>query len=418
MLPNRPNLVLVTALGILLAGCGESDRATAPRPTATLAVTLTPDTLVMGDSLHLVASLSVVGTTADSIGLAWDTLHLVVPGGVLERWIAPGRTGLDSVVLTGWAAGIPAVVTVHAFLTEPLPLPPLASLLASLDSVRATLGFNHPAAGRLILLARKFTLAGQTLAQRLGTTFVYDSATQAYVASARPGAPADAIRYALYTVNSGAVTLPLVETGTADLSVEGTDTAARIRVRVIEQGDTVIDYLARGRLYGSPMTGFWVDAQGSILTSAGLLDLRVVGDLRTPAFGGYVSAGTYAAYPGARVDLFSSVLSGSHTTVGFPRSLLDVLLRPGQRDSVRMSLRWDPSTNLQYGSGEVRAGDVTLYQVDAADHVSFWTADTVASAAALATWSSLTNPWFGLPRSLNGFSSGLFEPVAFMVRSQ
>lgn len=418
MLSNRSILLLTAALGFAVAGCGGEDHATEPGATASLAVSLAPDTLVLGDSTHLGAKLTVDGTTADSIELLWDTLHTVVPGDSLDLWLRPARTGVDSVHLTGWAGGLPAILESRALVTTPLPLPPLASLLASLDSVRATLAIDQPAAARLAVLAYRFTLAGQTLAQRLGTTFVYDLAEPGYVPSTRTGAPPDAVRFVLYNVSSGSIAQPLAETGTADLSTEGTDTALRVRVRVIEQGDTVINYLAKGRLVGGWMWGLWVDAQARLLTSAGPLDMRVNGDLRTPVFGGYVSAGWNMAYPGTRADIAATVLSGSHTTVGFPRSLVFLVLHAGQPDSIPVFLRWDPSANLQIGSGTVSARDKELYQVDAAGQVRWGVLDTVPTAVAVATWSSLTDPGFGLPRRLNLFSSDLFEPVAFMLRSE
>lgn len=417
MCSTRSILLLTATLGFVVAGCGDSDHANGPEPSATLTVSLVPDTLVIGDSAHLVATLTVDRTTADSIELLWDSVRTLVPGASLDRWIHPARTGTDSVRLTAWAGGLPAIAESRAVVTTLPPLPPLASLLASLDSVRATLAIDQPAAARLAVLAYRFSLAGQTLAQRLGTTFVYDSATQAYVASARSGAPADALRFVLYTVNSGSVVFPLVETGTADVSTEGTDTALRVRVRVIEQGDTVINYLAKGRLVGGFMWGLWVDAQARLLTTAGPLDMRVTGDLRTPVFGGYVSAGWNMAYPGTRADIAATVLSGSHTTVGSPRSLLFLVLHAGRRDSIPVFLRWDPSANLQVGSGSVSAQDRELYQVDAAGQVRWGVLDTVPTAAAVSTWSSLTDPGFGLPRRLNLFSSDLFEPVAFVLRS-
>jgi hypothetical protein len=81
-----------------------------------------------------------------------------------------------------------------------------------------------------------------------GTTFEWDTATNAYVATARAGASAQGVRFILYTVNS--ITQqpvePLVEVGHVDLIDESAGNTLRLHIRVQGVGGTptYLDYTA------------------------------------------------------------------------------------------------------------------------------------------------------------------------------
>jgi len=78
----------------------------------------------------------------------------------------------------------------------------------------------------------------------LGKTFVYDTATNAYVESAIPGAPATGIRFRLYALDSlGLVAEPLAQVGHVDLtrSTNGTAVTGRIEIYNLV-GTKVMDY--------------------------------------------------------------------------------------------------------------------------------------------------------------------------------
>lgn len=82
----------------------------------------------------------------------------------------------------------------------------------------------------------------------LGTTFEWDTAGNAYAATARTGAPANGVRFILYAVNS--ITHqpiePVTEVGFVDLMDESTPTALRLHIQVKGVGGTptYLDYTA------------------------------------------------------------------------------------------------------------------------------------------------------------------------------
>ncbi|MCU0621177.1 MAG: hypothetical protein MUC69_06725 [Gemmatimonadales bacterium] len=78
----------------------------------------------------------------------------------------------------------------------------------------------------------------------LGLTFVFDPATERYVASTRTGAPANGVRFVLYTVNpvTGEPAEPLQEVGYADIVDEGTASTTSLRTTVVSGGTTYLDY--------------------------------------------------------------------------------------------------------------------------------------------------------------------------------
>jgi hypothetical protein len=78
----------------------------------------------------------------------------------------------------------------------------------------------------------------------LGKTFVWDEATDAYVASAVTGAPANGIRIILYVAdpNTGMPFEPLQPIGNLDLTDESTAQADRLGVLLRLGGTTIADY--------------------------------------------------------------------------------------------------------------------------------------------------------------------------------
>jgi len=79
-----------------------------------------------------------------------------------------------------------------------------------------------------------------------GKTFVYDTATDAYVASELTGAPSNGVRFMLYAVNP--ITLrpaePLNEVGYVDIVDESGSSTSAFHVTVVSNGVTYLDYTA------------------------------------------------------------------------------------------------------------------------------------------------------------------------------
>ena len=79
-----------------------------------------------------------------------------------------------------------------------------------------------------------------------GKTFVYDAASDTYVASELTGAPSNGVRFILYAVNP--ITLrpaePLNEVGYVDIVDESGSTTSAFHVTVVSNGVTYLDYSA------------------------------------------------------------------------------------------------------------------------------------------------------------------------------
>jgi hypothetical protein len=80
--------------------------------------------------------------------------------------------------------------------------------------------------------------------QYLGTTFVWDVATDTYVASDLPGAPSAGVRFLLYAVDPVLLqpVEPLVEVGYVDITDHSTATTVDVNVKVVEGGTVYLDY--------------------------------------------------------------------------------------------------------------------------------------------------------------------------------
>jgi len=83
-----------------------------------------------------------------------------------------------------------------------------------------------------------------------GKTFEWDIATQHYVVTDRPGAPADGVRFILYAINpiTRRPAEPLVEVGYVDLIDLSTETSRSLRIVVAGVGGTpvYVDYTVAG----------------------------------------------------------------------------------------------------------------------------------------------------------------------------
>ena len=82
------------------------------------------------------------------------------------------------------------------------------------------------------------------LEEHLGVTFTRDPETLEYEPSDRPGAPSNGVRFIVYAVNpiSGQPTSPLEEVGHADVEVTETTNSATIRIELVSDGVTYLDY--------------------------------------------------------------------------------------------------------------------------------------------------------------------------------
>ncbi|HKT58806.1 MAG TPA: hypothetical protein VJQ46_02080 [Gemmatimonadales bacterium] len=80
--------------------------------------------------------------------------------------------------------------------------------------------------------------------QYLGTTFVWDVASSAYVASNLTGAPSQGVRFLLYAVDPvlQQPVDPLVEVGYVDVTDHGTASTVDVNVRVVEGNVVYLDY--------------------------------------------------------------------------------------------------------------------------------------------------------------------------------
>jgi hypothetical protein len=78
----------------------------------------------------------------------------------------------------------------------------------------------------------------------LGTTFVWDETTHAYVGSDLPGAPASGVRFVLYAIDpvGSRPVEPVVEVGYVDITDHSTSTAIDMGVRVVQGSVVYLNY--------------------------------------------------------------------------------------------------------------------------------------------------------------------------------
>jgi hypothetical protein len=130
-----------------------------------------------------------------------------------------------------------------------------------------------------------------------GKTFVYDTATDTYVASDLTGAPSNGVRFMLYAVNP--ITLrpaePLNEVGYVDIVDESGSSTSAFHVTVVSDGVTYLDYnaSASGTANGGvvTVTGFASNGttranftvENTITSTATQLDIGLDYSLRVPS---------------------------------------------------------------------------------------------------------------------------------------
>ncbi|HEY7636144.1 MAG TPA: hypothetical protein VH763_11395 [Gemmatimonadales bacterium] len=150
-----------------------------------------------------------------------------------------------------------------------------------------------------------------------GKTFIYDTASDTYIASDLTGAPSNGVRFMLYAVNP--LTLrpaePLNEVGYVDIVDESGSTTSAFHVTVVSDGLTYLDYnaSASGTASGGVVTvsGFASDGstranftvQNTITQNANELDIALDYDLRVPSRDFVVGyQASFAAASGAAVQ--------------------------------------------------------------------------------------------------------------------
>jgi arylsulfatase A-like enzyme len=87
------------------------------------AVTLSRDTLTLGDSTRLQGTLTPINTTADSLVLEYGGTRVRQMGGSFDAWITPGAIDTSNVILTGYATGAHARADTIELVVQPVPTP-------------------------------------------------------------------------------------------------------------------------------------------------------------------------------------------------------------------------------------------------------------------------------------------------------
>ena len=82
------------------------------------------------------------------------------------------------------------------------------------------------------------------LDEHLGVTFVRDPETLEYAASDRPDAPSNGVRFIVYAVDPISLqpVTPLSEVGHVDVEVTESTTSASVRIELVSNGVTYLDY--------------------------------------------------------------------------------------------------------------------------------------------------------------------------------
>lgn len=101
-------------------------------------------------------------------------------------------------------------------------------------------------------------LEGAIPSEVLGTTYVWDEATDTYVASDADGAPSNGVRFLLYAIDpvTHHPAEPLVEVGYVDVLDHSTSTVTAIQVKVVSGSTVYLDYgvSATGTASGGSVT--------------------------------------------------------------------------------------------------------------------------------------------------------------------
>ncbi len=146
---------------------------------------------------------------------------------------------------------------------------PVAS--ASLSDLRAALSAVQAGPGRgtqAVVPFLRHTLDHRSVAgsasffppEILGKTYEWNPTSGAYEVTTRAGAPADGVRFILYTLGSaGLPATPLHEIGYADFKDESTTTLTRLHIVVVANGTTYVDYTLNNDTVNLTMVGFVSD---------------------------------------------------------------------------------------------------------------------------------------------------------------
>lgn len=98
---------------------------------------ITPGSVVLGDSVHVTATLTVQHTTADSIVLVYHGQRIQQAGASFDRWLTPDTTGGLGVTITGYAEGAESPTEeLGLVVTAPPPAGPLDIVLILTDDQR------------------------------------------------------------------------------------------------------------------------------------------------------------------------------------------------------------------------------------------------------------------------------------------
>ena len=166
-----------------------------------------------------------------------------------------------------------------------LTAPDVPFVRSSLTMIQQSVGGkeSREARSRLLQATRSIALARTAVAgsavilpdEVLGTTFVWSTAEETYVASERNDAPADGVRFVLYALDpvTHEPAAPLNELGYVDLRDLSTATTDVARLIVVSQGVTYFDYSVSA-------SGTSDDAEVDVLGFLSDGDHRVNFDLR------------------------------------------------------------------------------------------------------------------------------------------
>jgi hypothetical protein len=150
-----------------------------------------------------------------------------------------------SMASLGWAAagidgvfGAPVVTSSFGAIQEASHSSNLAA--AARRVARSAAGFNSRTVTSVALAVLP--------AEVLGKTYEYNAETAQYEVTARPGAPANGVRFIVYAINpiTQVPTEPLTEAGYADVLDESTATTNSLRLQLVSGGTTYLDYGVTG----------------------------------------------------------------------------------------------------------------------------------------------------------------------------
>ena len=171
--------------------------------------------------------------------------------------------------------------------------------------------------------------------QYLGTTFVWDVGTHAYVASDVAGAPSQGVRFLLYAVDPVLLqpVEPLVEVGYVDITDHGSMTAVDVNVKVVEGNVVYLDYDVTGH---ATTTGGVIQISGYATDGTTLanfdLTLTATQSSNTVTF----AYGYHVNVPSRHLTLSWTITMTSNTGTGESTTTLDLVIN-GPNGNVRLT---------------------------------------------------------------------------------